>query len=126
VSFHLGNRSGKTTLHYRVTFGVHPRASCTSTFLSDHERRTDEAELTSEGKQPFTLQFVLHDKVGRFTIQEALPGAPIAAVKKYADTLIALRDGGQIELYDLDEERVLGRFQNGTDVIPCSTIPCCA
>lgn len=74
--------------------------------------------ITSEGKLPFTLHFVLRDKVGRFTIDEALPGAPIAAVKKYSDALIALREGGQIELYDLDDERVLGRFQNNGEVVP--------
>lgn len=119
LSFQLGNRSITTPLHYRVTFGVHPHA-----VVYEHvpfritSVGTDEAEFTSQGKQPFTLQFVLRDKVGRFTIQEALQGAPIAAVKKYADALLALRDGGQIELYDLENERVLGRFQNGGDVVP--------
>lgn len=119
LSFQLGNRSGIKPMPYRVTFGVHPHEVVYNhVALRIASVGTEELHLTSEGRLPFTLHFVLRDKVGHFTIEESLPGAPIGAVKKYSDALLALRDGGQIELYDLDEDRVLGRFQNNGDVVP--------
>ncbi len=73
---------------------------------------TDEIRLTSTGKQPFTLDVVVRDNQGAFTIDEHLSGAPVAAVKKYVDAIIALRHTGELRIYDLEDERQIFHASN--------------
>ena len=77
-------------------------------------------DSTSVSASPLgkALRFVVRAKGGQVTIQEALPGAPMVAAKKYADALLAWQRTGHIELYDLEDERVICRFRTDSETIP--------
>jgi hypothetical protein len=75
---------------------------------------TDEVELESVSDLPFTIGLQLPFKPpmeADFSVIERFKGGEIRAVAKALRAFSMLRDGAQIEIYDLEHEKVLGKLQ---------------
>jgi len=118
-TLHLGPRASKKPLPTRVTFGNTTRGVVYDLItFAITSAGTEEIQLTSTGKLPFTLSVIARDKQGTFTIDEHMTGAPLSAVKKYADALIALKHTGELQLYDLEDERPIFYAAIDTTSVP--------
>jgi Restriction endonuclease len=102
----LAQRAGREPLAMRVTFGK-INHGVTYELINFRLVRvgTDEAELASESKLPFTLTVLARQKQVIFNIEECLGGAPLKAVKKYADAISAFDKCRELHFFDLEHER---------------------
>jgi hypothetical protein len=100
---------GRATTHpemivpLRLTFGAGP-TQVVYEYLKFRRTRSGrkEAELVSDGREPFTLTLLLRAETGTFTFHEHTAGFSIRAGHKYIRALQALTQNPHVEVHNLE------------------------
>lgn len=106
----IGPSSASGVFSTRITFG-RPDRVVVYDFMQFRVKRAgqEEVELVSTTKLPFLMSMVLRGDSATFNLVEQSTGASFLAVRKYLDAMVAMDEGREIEVYDIERGKRLFR-----------------